>query len=469
MGDIKSVGGSVPPPSTQSVNNTGSAQTQQNQSAATGAGPGSPEPRISDRDAAQRRTEHGIEGVARQAQLQGSTPPGADTGGILRSARNAGLNQQEVQRLETRLNSMTPETRAAEMRFINQNVFGTPNSDRALRTYLDVREQQDRYPSRISDSMVHTLTRAVAEPRSQTRNGLEGVMSHQQALNTAVALTLMPEEHHARLQQTLDRAATRNGQPIPGGDPHYERALILKSLGARTGRLMETDSGPYNPTGPLPPTSSYIQEIEQFSDMMRGQNRNELLRRTTFTDIQGSGGGLQQVFRNSCAPTTAQIARAEADPIYAMSAHRNPAMVITQQQIQLERGGGVAVLRGESGGRGMAIDNVLNTQVSPYTGQNYVNRTVGNSDSARRAALDQMAENLRAGTDVPMRVEWSSTSAHFVLATDVRGTGNNRDFFITDPWTGSSRWYSQAELASGRTTFPGTDTGRLSDIYVPQQ
>lgn len=472
MSNTRPIGGSPPPSAPPAANapetNPSQAQTQGTQSSESST----QSTRVSDRDATQRRAEHGIGGVAREAELRGQTATSAaDTRRMLQSARNAGLNQQEVQRLETRLNGMTENQRATELRFLNRNVLGTPNSDRALRTYLDVRDLQERYPTRITDNHVHTLTRAVAEPRTQSRNGLEGVMSHQQALNSALALTLMSDEHHARFQQTLDRAATRDGTRIAGADPHYEQALLLKSLGARTSRLSETDSGPVGPNDPMPRTSSYLQEIEQYADAIRGNRREDLIRRSTVVDIHGDGsrpGGLQQVFQHSCAPTTSQIAQAEADPITAWSLHRNPAMAIVQQDIRLRQGGGQPVLRGEQGGSGMAITNLLNDRVSPYTGQTYVNNSVGNSTADRQAALNQMDQRLREGVDVPIRVEWRS-GAHFVLASDVRGTGNNRDFLITDPWTGSSRWYSQEELASGQTRFPGTGTGRMANIYVPSQ
>ena len=475
MGNTRPVGGGSPPQPTAPTG--GPAETNQaNQPQTQDVGGGQPSEsstRASEKDAAQRRTEHGIGGVAREAELRGRADAGTtDISRTLTSARNAGLSADEVKKLESRLNGMSEEARAGEVRFLNRNVFGTPNSDRALRTYLDVSDLQERYPTRISNNHLHTLTRAVAEPRSQTRNGLEGVMSHQQALNSALALTLLSDQHHARFQQTLDQAATRNGAAIPGADPHYEQALLLKSLGARTSRLSETDSGRIGPNDRLPPTSSYLQEIEQFSDAIRGNRREDLIRRSTMVDIQGDGnrpGGLQQVFQHSCAPTTSQIAQAEADPISAWAYHRNPAMIIAQQDIRLQQGGGQAVRRGEQGGRGMPIDNLLNSRLSPYTGQTYVNNSVGNSAAARQEALNQMDQRLREGNDVPIRVEWSATNAHFLLATDVRGTGNNRDFLITDPWTGSSRWYSQAELSSGQTTFPGTGTGRLSNIYVPSQ
>jgi hypothetical protein len=460
MGTIKSIGGSPAPPSAQPLE-TAVPNPPQNTSAETGSGPAT---QVSQRDAQQRRTEHGMEGLARRAELQGTISPGSNTTRILNSARNAGLNQQELHRLETRLNSMTPETRSSEMQFMNRFVLGTPNSSRALRTYMDVRDQQEHYPSRISDSVVHTLTRAVAEPRSQTPNGREGVMSHQQALNVAVALTLMPQDHFTRLQRTLDHAGTTlNNNPVPGND-HYERALILKSLGARTDRLTEQDSGPLT-AGHRP--ASYMQEIESFATSIRGMNRQDLMRRTTLTDIYGNGHGLQQAFSCSCAATTAQIAHSEADPIYAMFAHRNPAAIIAEQRRDLQNAGGVAVPRDESGGEGMGIIDLLNSQVSRYTGQNYREVSVSDSIATRRNALDLMAVNLRDGTDVPMRIAWDQSSAHFVMATDVRGIGHNRDFFITDPWTGDSRWFSEAQLTDRNTTFPGTGTGRLADIYVP--
>src|SRR5690606_29343053 len=42
--------------------------------------------------------------------------------------------------------------------------------------------------------------------------------------------------------------------------------------------------------------------------------------------------GHQQFFSTSCNPTSAQIVRAELDPLYAVTARRNPQMLINEQK-----------------------------------------------------------------------------------------------------------------------------------------
>jgi hypothetical protein len=65
---------------------------------------------------------------------------------------------------------------------------------------------------------------------------------------------------------------------------------------------------------------------------------------------------------------------------------------------------------------------------------------------------------------VPIRVVWNNGGAHLEVASDVRGHSPNREFLIDDPWSGTTSWVKEAQIASGSTNF-SAGTGRLSNIY----
>jgi hypothetical protein len=75
-----------------------------------------------------------------------------------------------------------------------------------------------------------------------------------------------------------------------------------------------------------------------------------------------------------------------------------------------------------------------------------------------------MATYLERGVDVPIRVEWSDGGGHFLIVSDVRGSGSYREFLVTDPWNGRTDWIRQSAIVSGSTDF-FAGTGRLTHIY----
>ena len=92
-------------------------------------------------------------------------------------------------------------------------------------------------------------------------------------------------------------------------NPQSEQALILKALAARGNEFHGTDTG-----------DRAMREITAFAGDIRGLSQQELVRQTTTLDLE-RGHGLDifgQLNNRTCVPASAQITRAEADPIYAL-------------------------------------------------------------------------------------------------------------------------------------------------------
>jgi hypothetical protein len=133
----------------------------------------------------------------------------------------------------------------------------------------------------------------------------------------------------------------------PKADGQAEKALILKAVASRADRLQPSaidDS--LKKIGLISSTQAEkaMQEITDFAADVRGMPRDELIRTTTAIDIEkantsnidpdalpadgargtdtrGDNDGLYQRFEDTCGPTTAQMTRAEADPVFARKLH----------------------------------------------------------------------------------------------------------------------------------------------------
>lgn len=425
--------------------------------------------RVSEQEVTQRRAEHALGGRVREAELRSSAAsPTVDA--VLRNARGAGLNAADTSRLQQRLDGMAPDRRRTELEFLNRHVLGSTNADRGLRTYLSLQEQAQTHPNRITDDVIHTLTRATSERRAVVATGTEGGIGYQQAVRAGQALSAMSNTDYQRMRHLLDQAGQRNGVVVPGADPQMERSLILESLAARRERVGDRDTAYHVATDPsMSRPQYYMDEIQNFANEIRGRHRGELIRRSTLIDVESYGGerGLRQRFDNSCAPTAAQIARAEADPIYAWRAHENPRMIAEEQAGSLYAQGSIPERRGAEDSEGTYTSDVFQDSVSPYTGETYEYTRIGDTDRERRQALAQVERVLVRGVDVPISVRWDNDSGHALIATDVRRTSaGSREFLISDPWTGHTSWYSERDLVSGETDFGDTGTGRLSAFHV---
>jgi hypothetical protein len=380
----------------------------------------------------------------------------------------------DIVRMNQRLAKMDPATRGSQVKFL-QTVLASKNPDRALSTYLDLKTLQDTRPDRISDNIVRTLTMGVGRERTNNRAGAEGVLGKQQALDAARTLVNMSATDYQALTQRLDYGGARDkGPEAKGADVETERALVLKAVAARDDSLINPGffDRARNMVGQ---PSSTMQEVLTYADKIKQMPREELLRKSTFIDLQGGANALQQRFTMSCGPTSMQIARADADPIYALAGHEAPIHSVSsrgrladEQRAILDGNGGAARSRDpeQAGGIGMwpETGNTLNQMVGTYANKTYNRNTLANTPQARGAALERADKLLRNGQDVPIVVAWNGGGSHVQMLTDVRGTGNNREYLMTDPWHGSTQWVRHSDIVAGNTNFTA-GTGRLWVTY----
>jgi len=390
--------------------------------------------------------------------------------GLQDEARAAGLNATEASRLADSLRGLPSADFTREVGLL-RDALASQNPDRALRTYLDLVPLRQSHPNRITPEIARTLVMGVGLQRTAASQGREGILGQDGALHAAQALTQMPQSEYQRISQLLNQAAT-GGAGSPGADAQTEQALILKAVAARSDQL--SNPGWIDQFRMLlgMPTRATA-EIENFANTIRGQDRAELVRRSTVMDIDGDAQdeAIQQRFKDSCAPTSAQIARAEADPVYAWRLHNEAIHSLAtntdigqEQRRVMDDHGGVSVARGTAGsGVGVWGQDAMNDLASPYTHRTYGRREVANTNADRGAACDEMANLLRRGVDVPIEVAWNTGGAHALLVSDVRGEGANQQFLITDPWNGRTAWVNRQDIVNGNTNFMA-GTGRLRTL-----
>ena len=410
---------------------------------------------------------------------------------LLERGKLAGLNPDELNRLQQILDS-SPDFKA-DAALLKEVLTSWPdNADRAVRTFMDLDQMRKAHPDRITPDVVSSLVEGVAKSKSPGDEAeWEGVLGEASADRAAQALIAMPQGDYDAIKGMLSQAG-KGGDPVYD-DPLTERALILKAVAARAGEYE-------HPTVNDSQLRSETLEIETFANQIRGMDRDELIFRTT---TAATGDTLEQRYSNSCAPTMAQIARAEADPIYAWKLHDenvdsqdlggfignqqaqmmmdvggNP---VTPQQLalldQMSKQGGIVgatakAMEDALGKNGSYPEPLANQFVSDVTGRHYNYNSVDNSVSARTAAVDQIAKLASQGVDVPITVNWEEKDAlhpfgslvdngigHALVITDVRGQGADQVFVVADPG-GRTYEVSRNDLIAG-TNFNGAN-GRLS-------
>jgi hypothetical protein len=394
--------------------------------------------------------------------------------------------------------------------FAQKHILSSPNASRAAKAYMALQELQQAHPERLTQDLLQTLTRGVAEPRLEGHpSGAEGILNLRQVQEAAEALCQMPDADYQRLTQLLNRTAQPSAERLENlpsheraailaqTDPQAEAALLLKAVASRWDNDLQRWQPPTawdkrrgdewlnlwkNTEGEHDP----LQALTWFANEIRATPRDSLVQQTSALDLNGDeiDEALQQRYTNSCGPTVCQIMRAELDPIFGAWLHReelhsgdphlsgrygyqnNSTDNISEQGRLLSSYGSFS--------KGSYIYKVMDNFVDDYSDVRYTTQFI--NKNSIHARLDHLTELLHDGYDVPIRVQKSgSSSAHFMLFTDVRGEGNDRSYFLTDPWTGRSAWVPQQNILSGDWDHKDqTDDGFLWDgdynwtsMYVP--
>ena len=485
-------------------------------------------------------------------------------------AQLTGLDRLPAERRDAilaRVRGLEGPALVAEMETIS-HALSTPNASRALGAYAEIQAMIDEDPeraARLDHDTVDMLVRGVADRRGESDRAQEGVLNVRSATDAARGLLNMNDEQYAETRDLLRRAGTdAEGNAVAGADPHAEQALILKAVAARRDH---TDQHWYDGAlrffGSTSESDDNLADIRTFANDIRGEERTELIRTTSTLDLHDTNDstvdpnnlaanndttndndGWYQRFGDSCGPTTSQIVRGEADPIYARALHdegfTDPdphSTAAEEQQRVLEANDGTAVARlgtqargsmtgtmntmiadgslttdqrdlindlandevedddraaaeaaletvrarngghptdaelaamqedaGESGD-GMVLDPALQDITRPGTHIDYSGSWVGNAGVGGN--LDDMETRLEEGEDVPFRIGYTNGGGHFMSVTDVRrDSAGARSFLVADPWTGASRWVSEADFSSGAFTQGTFPLGQATVTHV---
>jgi hypothetical protein len=381
-------------------------------------------------------------------------------------AKQAGLTDAESRQLETLLKNSSDFKQDSKL---VRDLLATANPGRALETLLQLDPARKASPDRLTPGLVRSLTLGVGQGRNPSSQGHEGILGRQQAVIAGKALAGMPQSEYDSIKDALNKA----GGDAKTADSQTERALILKATAVRQDALVNhpkftkflNDIGVGN---------GATRTIVDFAKTIRGVDRQKLLDKTSVIDlhVDGKDEAMQQRFSTSCGPTTVQITHAEADPVYAWQLHNDRihdsttivGSTATEQKDMLNNNGGAAVARGTAGGVGMWVDKQLNDIVAPVSGGSYTRTNVAATNAARTAAVDAIEKTVKNGADVPIVVSWNGGGLHYQLITDVRGSGDKRQFLVTDPWSGRTGWINRKDIISGNTNF-FSGTGSLSSYY----
>jgi hypothetical protein len=280
-----------------------------------------------------------------------------------------------------------------------------------------------------------------------------GVLTAHQALRIEPDIMALSDDEYTAFRTLLQSAGSG-----------MERAFLCKALAA--GRSLS--------------------DIAEFAATIRGLSDNWLVRNLNVVDLNEADGverGIIQQYGNSCGPTSVQVIRASADPIYALalrsagpieqaSEHAVSApdtipnqMLAGEQKAILDTHaaagtGNPATDRTQPTG-GAWVEAEMNA-LSSATGVTYQTQIVGTAITLE-AALDVLRTNLTAGIFVPIVVGGSvGDTAHYVMAMAISG---NR-IQIHDVATGDTVWRTEQDFKDSTLNLPSGHT-MLTAIDVP--
>jgi hypothetical protein len=283
-----------------------------------------------------------------------------------------------------------------------------------------------------------------------------GVIDARMAARVPGVVSALPDPGYTALRTLLKDA---------GSDT--ERAFILKALASGHS---------------LAEVTTFAGTIKGMTDAWLIQNLN-VLQITSTTDTAGGAGIIQQ-FGNSCGPTSVQVLRAEADPIYALSLNSaGPVGQASQTGVTNPTSIPNTVTAGEQGtilsshaaagtgnapsdraspGGGAWVESDMNAR-KQATGVEYKRRDIDDGISVDQA-LAILTINLGMGIDVPIVVGSGPGSfAHYVVV--VRKDGAR--YQIHDVWAGQTVWRTATDFRNSRLNLPSNHQA-ISAIAEPK-
>lgn len=276
------------------------------------------------------------------------------------------------------------------------------------------------------------------------------VLGMAQRERAAENMAKMSPEDHAKVTKVLETAAAQNPDQVD---------YVAKALAA----------------------GHSTAEVEAFQKEIAGRDKAWM---DEHLHLVGSstGHGIKQQWSHSCAPTEVEAMKGELDPIYAMQLRKanphldqaddkdaskvNPALANEQFNLLTQGGGNAAPRENADGsGHGVKMSKLLNSEGS-VMGMQFDRKEIG-SDATMGEALDTAQEKLKGGLPVPISVgDDSNPYAHAAMMTGV-DPGPPRRFSIHDPWTGSTKTYSEDDIRSGKLDVGSCK--KIAAIYPPSR
>ncbi|HSI33821.1 MAG: hypothetical protein ACAI43_15865 [Phycisphaerae bacterium] len=294
------------------------------------------------------------------------------------------------------------------------------------------------------------------------------------------------------------------GNPILGSfqkqryDAEFAK-LELYDMGRFVGLLGKTKSAPEAEYLKKAMAAGHsVDEITRFADQIRGKSAQWLDQNLRLTGNKNGADGLTQQWNDTCAPTTAQVMRGEMDPIYSLNMRTantdihavdprpnatiwekilgpvlgKPAgnsSTATEQKAILENPGlatpGLAVERGKTGGKGMALTDALPWMME-QTGLTYTGMKV-TTDAGRKTELDKLDADLARGIPGALRISSSDSASggHFVAVTGVFNEPV-KTYVTHDPWSGKTVYVKASDLEKGNIIPTIAGWTHMTHVYT---
>lgn len=87
-----------------------------------------------------------------------------------------------------------------------------------------------------------------------------------------------------------------------------------------------------------------------------------------------------------------------------------------------------------------------------------------NNATMSAAQMTNVDNKLKDGQQVPIRVAGGNTTGHFMMVSDVRGKPGSRQYLVSDPLSGATRWVAEGDLG-GMKNFGSIGNAGVTHFY----
>lgn len=211
--------------------------------------------------------------------------------------------------------------------------------------------------------------------------------------------------------------------------------------------------------------------VARYAQDLVNQSDNRIFAWSTMRDDPD----LLQQWNDACGLCVLQTALGELDPRFAWELNKlgnitdidpygKTVAIANQQKEWLEAYGGIAVLRGKTGGKGIAIGDLLNDKLGYVADAQYETIAISNVQQA----LNDIAALVTKGHIIPFRVQWASSgNGHFSTILGVRNGVAGYDYLIHEVWTGKTTWVSGQTFVNELFTPFFNEKCTLTHYYRP--